>query len=170
MLLGISTLLLFICYWCNDLVVRAPTSQLVDLVFISPSQVIPKNFKNWYSQLPCSALSTKGDSVEHKLASLFVVSLFKVLNGMLPSLCGKQVVGPNMWPNLTNDSQTEHELLCSECTSSSIMLKTIAQTKTIVIYYCSPRQQWNNFFSSALNLLTAQTTTTSLCLLIISII
>ena len=35
------------------------------------------------------------DSVENKPASLLVVSLGKTLNGMLLSLCGRQVVGPS---------------------------------------------------------------------------
>ena len=51
----------------------------------------------------------KRDSVENKPASLFVVFLDKALNGMPPSLCGRQVVGPSSlpswWPSLTEDSQ-----------------------------------------------------------------
>ena len=35
------------------------------------------------------------DSVENKPASLLVVSLGKALNGMPPSLCGRQKVGPS---------------------------------------------------------------------------
>ena len=38
------------------------------------------------------------DSVENKPASLLVVSLGKALNGMPPSLCGKQMVGPSSLP------------------------------------------------------------------------
>ena len=38
------------------------------------------------------------DSVENKPASLVVVSLGKVLNGMPPSLCGKQMVGSRSLP------------------------------------------------------------------------
>ena len=33
--------------------------------------------------------------MENKPASLLVVSLGKTLNGMPPSLCGRQVVGPS---------------------------------------------------------------------------
>ena len=48
-------------------------------------------------------------------ASLLVVLLGKALNGMPPSLCGKQVVGPSSLPvvvaRLTKDMQTEHELI-----------------------------------------------------------
>ena len=55
------------------------------------------------------------DSVENKPASLLVVSLGKALNGMPPSLCGRQMVGqavyPSWWPSLTKDLQTEHELI-----------------------------------------------------------
>ena len=52
----------------------------------------------------------KRDSVENKPASMLVVSLGKVhvLNGMPPSLHGRQVVGPS---SLTENLQTEHELL-----------------------------------------------------------
>ena len=39
-----------------------------------------------------------GDSVENKPASLLVVSLGKTLNGMPPSLCGRQMVGPSSLP------------------------------------------------------------------------
>ena len=58
------------------------------------SRVIPKDFKKWYSQLPCLALSIKRDNVENKPASLLVVSLGKALNGMPPPLCGRQVAHP----------------------------------------------------------------------------
>ena len=55
------------------------------------------------------------DSVENKPASLLVVSLGKALNGMPPSLCGRQVVGPSSlrswWSSRTKDMQTEHELI-----------------------------------------------------------
>ena len=34
------------------------------------------------------------DNVENKPASLLVVSLGKALNGVPPSLCGRQMVGP----------------------------------------------------------------------------
>ena len=61
----------------------------------SLSQVIPKDFKKWYSQLPCLALSIKKrDGVNNKPASLLVVSLGKTLNGTLPPLCGRQVAYP----------------------------------------------------------------------------
>ena len=54
------------------------------------------------------------NSVENKPASLLVVSLAKTLNGMPPSLCGRQMVGPSSLPvvgdpSLTEDSQTERE-------------------------------------------------------------
>ena len=79
----------------DSVVVRASASQSVDLGFISLSRVIPNDFKKWYSQLQCLALSIKKrDGVESKLASLLVVSLGKALNGTPPSLCGKQVAYP----------------------------------------------------------------------------
>ena len=55
------------------------------------------------------------DSVENKPASLVVVSLGKALNGMPPSLRGRQMVGPSSLPvvvaRLTKDVQIEHELI-----------------------------------------------------------
>ena len=38
------------------------------------------------------------DSVENNPASLLVVSLGKALDGMPPSLCGRQMVGPSSLP------------------------------------------------------------------------
>ena len=60
----------------------------------SLSRVVPTNFKKWYSQLPCLALSIKKDSVENKPASLLVVSLGKAINGTPSSLCGRQMAYP----------------------------------------------------------------------------
>ena len=61
--------------------VRASASQSVDLGLIS--------------QVESSA---NRNSVENKLTSLLAVSLCKALNGMPPSLCGRQVVGPSSLP------------------------------------------------------------------------
>ena len=44
----------------NGVVVKASALQSVELEFISPSRVIPKDFKKWYSQLTGLAVSTKG--------------------------------------------------------------------------------------------------------------
>ena len=53
-----------------------------------------------------------GDSVKNKSASFLVVSLGKSLNGMPPSLCGRQMVGPSSLPVVLaqsdEDKQTEH--------------------------------------------------------------
>ena len=68
--------------------VGASDSQSVELEFIFPSQVITKDFKKWYLQLDAQH---KRDCVENKLVSLLVVSLGKALNGMPPSLCGRQM-------------------------------------------------------------------------------
>ena len=52
------------------------------------------------------------DSVENKPASSLVEALGKALNGMPPSLCGRQMVGPSSLPVVvTKDMQTEHELI-----------------------------------------------------------
>ena len=60
----------------------------------SLSRVIPKDFKNWFSQLSRLALSIKKGSVKNKPASLLVVSVSKPLNGTPPPLCGRQVAPP----------------------------------------------------------------------------
>ena len=48
------------------------------------------------------------DSVENKPASSLVVSLGKELNGMLPSLCGRQMVGPSSLPVAVAQSNERH--------------------------------------------------------------
>ena len=44
------------------------------------------------------------DSWENKPENLLVVLLCKVLNGMPPSLCGRQVAGPNILPVMVAQS------------------------------------------------------------------
>ena len=46
--------------------------------------------------------------MENKLASLLVVSLGKALNGMSPSLCGRQMVGPSSLPVVVAQSDERH--------------------------------------------------------------
>ena len=48
------------------------------------------------------------DSVENKPASFLVVSLGKALNGMPPSLCGRQMVGPSSLPVVVAQSDERH--------------------------------------------------------------
>ena len=48
------------------------------------------------------------DSVENKPVSLLVVSLEKALNGMPPSLCGRQMVGPSSIPVVVAQSDERH--------------------------------------------------------------
>ena len=57
-----------------------------------------------------SLLGTKynRDSVDNKPARLLVVSLGKVLNGMPPSSCGKQMVGPSSLPVVVTQSDKRH--------------------------------------------------------------
>ena len=50
----------------------------------------------------------KRNSVENKSASLLVVSLGKALNGMPPSLCGRQMVGPSSLPVVVAQSDERH--------------------------------------------------------------
>ena len=60
---------------------------------------IVKVYKPTTLQLtPTAFLIRDRDSVENKPASFLVVSLDKTLNGMPPSLCGTQVVGPSSLP------------------------------------------------------------------------
>ena len=77
--------------------VRASTLQSVDLGFISQVESYQKTLKNGIRSFPAWR-STNRDSAENKPASLLVVSLGKTLNGMPPSLCGRQVVGPSSLP------------------------------------------------------------------------
>ena len=44
----------------------------------------------------------------YKPASLLVVSLGKALNGMPPSLCGRQMVGPSSLPIVVVQSDERH--------------------------------------------------------------
>ena len=48
------------------------------------------------------------DSVENKPASLLVVFLDKGLNGMPPSLCGRQMVGSSSLPVVVAQSDERH--------------------------------------------------------------
>ena len=70
---------------------RTSALQSVDLGFISPSRVIPKDLKKSIHSFLLGAQHKK-DSVENKPASLLVVSLSKALDEMPPSLSGRQVV------------------------------------------------------------------------------
>ena len=87
--------------------VRASASQSVDLGFISKVESY-QDFKKWYSQLPCLALSINKDSVENKSASLLVVSLGKALNGNT-SFMWQNDDGAKQSTSLTKDLQTESE-------------------------------------------------------------
>ena len=61
----------------------------------SLSRVIPKDFKKWYSQLPCLALSIKRDNVKNKLACL-LCPWIRHLTGR-PHLCEA-----DRWPTRTS--------------------------------------------------------------------
>ena len=87
--------------------VRASASQSVDLGFISLVESYQKTLKNGIHSFPAWRLANR-DSVENKPASLLVVSLGKALNGMPPSLCGRQVVGPSSLPVVVAQSDERH--------------------------------------------------------------
>ena len=97
--------------WCNrrdGVVVRASASQSVDLGFIFPCRVIPKDFKKMVFTASLLGAQQIRDSVENKPASLLVVSLGKALNGTPPSLCGRQMVGPSSLPVVVAQSDERH--------------------------------------------------------------
>ena len=81
----------------DGVVVRASASHSVDLGFISQVESYQKTLKNGIHSFPAWR-SAHRDCVENKPASLLVVSLVKALNGMPPSLCGRQMVGPSSLP------------------------------------------------------------------------
>ena len=81
--------------------------QLVDLGVILQVDLYHKTLKNDIHSFH-TWRSAHGDSVENKLASLPVVSLGKALNGMPPSLCGRQVVGPSSLPVMEAQSDERH--------------------------------------------------------------
>ena len=126
-------------YSCRDgVMVRACASQSVDLGSVSQVDSYQKLLKSGIYSFPVRR-SANRDIVENEPASLLVVSLGKILNGMPPSSCGGKVVGPSSlplwWPRLTEDSQTEHECLLNACTSSCIMLRTNSSKEEEEIHF-----------------------------------
>ena len=86
--------------------VRAFALQSVDLGFISPVESYQKTLKIGIHSVPArQGAQQNGDSVENKPESLLVVSLGKALNGMLPSICGSQVVGSSSLPVVVKTSK-----------------------------------------------------------------
>ena len=78
--------------------VTASASQSVGLGFISQVQSYQKTLKKGIYSFPAWR-SAKRNSVENKPASLLVVSMSKTLNGMPPSLCGRQMMGQAVYPS-----------------------------------------------------------------------
>ena len=91
----------------DGVVVRGWASQSVDLGFIPQVESYQKTLKNGMHSFPAWR-SANRDSVENKLINLLVVSLGKALNGMPPSLCGRQMVGPNSLPVVVAQSDERH--------------------------------------------------------------
>ena len=87
--------------------VRASASQSVDLGFISLVESYQKTLKMVFTASLLGAQHIR-DSVENKPASFLVVSLGKALNGMPPSLCGRQMVGPSSLPVVVAQSDERH--------------------------------------------------------------
>ena len=73
-----------------------------------PCRVIPKDFKKMVFTAFLLGAQHIRDSVENKPTSLLVVSLGKALNGMPPSLCGRQMVGPSSLPVVVAQSDERH--------------------------------------------------------------
>ena len=94
-------------YRREDVVVRASASQSVDLGFIFQIKSYHKTSKNGIRGFPAWR-SVLRDSVENKPASLLVASLGKALNGMPPSSCGKQAMGPSSLPVVVAQSVERH--------------------------------------------------------------
>ena len=88
--------------------VRASDSQSIDLGFISLVESYQKTLKKMVFTAFLLGAQHIRDSVENKPASLLVVSLGKVLNGMPPSLCGRQMVGPSSLPVVVAQSDERH--------------------------------------------------------------
>ena len=91
----------------NGEVVRVSALLSVDVRFIPQIVSYQRTLKNGIHSFPawCSA---QRDSVENKPASLLVVFLGKTLNGMPPSSCGRQVVGPSSLPVKVTQSDERH--------------------------------------------------------------
>ena len=92
----------------DGVLVRGSASQSVDLGFISLVESHQKTLKNGIHSFPAWRSAYKRDSVESKPASLLVLSLGKALNGMPPSLCGRQMVGPSSLPVVVVQSDERH--------------------------------------------------------------
>ena len=88
--------------------VRASALQSVDLGFISLVESYQKTLKKMVFTASLLGAQHIRDSVENKPASLLVVSLGKALNGMPPSLCGRQMVGPSSLPVVVAQSDERH--------------------------------------------------------------
>ena len=109
--------------WCSGICFAVGTPRVY-----SPSQVIPKDFKKWYSQLPCLALSRIQIVWRTSQQACLLCPWTRHLMGCLHLYVADRWWGKAVyllwWPSLTEDSQTEHEHSCSVYTSSCIMLRT----------------------------------------------
>ena len=89
---------------------------------------MPSDYKKWYSQLPCLALSKIGIVSRTSWQACLLCPWARHLTGCLhlyvANRLWSQAVYPSWWPSLTEDSQTEHERSRNVCTSSCKMLRT----------------------------------------------
>ena len=86
-----------VIYRRDNVVVRASIAQSVDLGFVPKVESYQKTVKNDIHSFSAWR-SAHGNSVENKPASLLFVSLGNALNGMPPSSCGRQTMGPGSLP------------------------------------------------------------------------
>ena len=114
----------------DGVVVRVSASKSVDLGLISPSRVIPKDFKKCHSQFACLVRSTKGTVLRTSRQAWLLCPWARHLTGCLhlhvPDRWWGQAFYSSWWPSPTEDSQTDHELLRSVHTSRCIIFSTLA--------------------------------------------
>ena len=88
--------------------VRTSALQSVDLGFIDQVESHQKTLKNGIYSFPAWGSGNR-ESVENRPACLPVVFLGKALNGMPPSLCGRQVAGTSSLTIVVAQSDQRHE-------------------------------------------------------------
>ena len=87
---------------------------MLDQGFFSQIGSYQKTLEKGINNFLAWRIEQKGQ-LREQAASLLVVSFGKALNGMHPSLCGKQMMGPSSLPvvvaQLSKNKQTEHDLI-----------------------------------------------------------
>ena len=94
-------------YRRDGVMVGASASHSVHLGFISKSSHTKRLNEIVFTSSLLGAQHIK-KSVENKPTSFLVVSLGKALNGIPPSLCGRQMMGPSSLPVVVAQSDKRH--------------------------------------------------------------